>query len=904
MRAIREADPNRPYPPQVTVLGPIAVTGPAGPATLVGSRQRTLVGLLALQAGTTIARDRIIDALWGDDPPRTAVKTLYSHVVRVRQAFEECGLPGVLTTRDPGYALGCPARRSTAVSSTTCTRGPGRRWLPATWPARPRRGGPPWSCGAVTPSPTGIRPVGARLRWPGSPRPGWPRPSSCGRSSWTAVSTPSRSASWSDCWPGTRCANAWLELLMLALYRDGRAAAALAVFQRLRGALADELGVDPGPRVRELHTAVLRDDPALVPTAKPLAPPDMGPVPAQLPARVGHFTGRAPLLAELDRLLDPDGARIAVIAGPAGMGKTALAVQWGHSVRARFAGGQLFLDLGGHDPTGGLAPGDALTHLLLGLGVPVNRMPAALADRANLYRTLLAGRDLLVVLDNAAGTDQVLPLVPGDERTLLVVTSRHRLDGLAVRHAVAALRLDALTADEALALLRRVVGADPVDADPTAATAVTVACGGMPLALRIAAARLAPGSPSTLDKLATELSHQDRLEALAVAGDSPSVRTVFATAYRALSRPAATLFRRLGLHPGPSFAVPLAAALTDHSATVVDELAGAHLLVERGHGRYALHDLIRLYAIERCRLDDSEADRAATVARLLDWYVAVAAAANRTLSPRRNRITPRPAPVTVPFGDEPEQVLAVLDGERDSLVAVVRLAAESGADEVAWQLTYLLAGFYEFRGHWSDRVEMCRWGLAAAQRGADAFVQGLMHSSLGVACCEVRRFDEAIEQLDHALVLSRTSGDRRGEGTAHNNTAVALTGLGRLPEAAEAFRRALDVHTGNDDAIGMALALNNIGDIEGRMGNTGTSLECMDRALAIVTRVGNDRVEAIIRDNVGQALLRGGDPDHALPHFQQALEIRGRIGTAGTPPTRSTTSAPPSSAPATWPRRC
>jgi DNA-binding SARP family transcriptional activator len=854
------------------------------------------VGLLALEAGAVLSRSRIIDALWGDRPPRTAVKTLYSHVVRIRQALDDCGLPDVLSTHGPGYALHLPRQSVDA-------------WLFEDHVRRARRvqEGGDWD-GAAHELRSGLRLWRGDAFADGAPA-GW------GAAELDRLAEV-RLAAHEELWQaelnlGNHSVAAEIErllvhhprrerpveLLMLALYRLGRHTDALDVYQRLRVRLAADLGVDPGPALQRLYSAILRRDPDLdlrrsttplvAAGPPPIAAPSWAPVPAQLPRRVGHFTGRMSELDGLDRLPDgePDEPRIAVVSGPAGMGKTALVVQWAHQALRHFPDGQLFLDLGGAGPETGLSATDALRHLLLGLGVPADRVPVGLPDQVCLYRSLLAGRAVLIVLDNAGSADQVLPLVPGDEASLLVITSRRRLGGLAAHHAVRLVRLDTLTEPEALALLGRVLGDERIGQEPAAAAGIARLCGRMPLALRIAAAKVAAEPSRSLADVQAELSKQDRLETLAVEGDSRSVRTVFATAYGSLTRSAATVFRRLGLHPGGTLAAAqLAAAVLgqapDEVERWVDELSANHLLADLGDGRYALHDLLRLYARERCRLDDPADERAGATERILDWYLAVATVSNEALHPSRNRIRPQLRfPVAqLPFGDSRDRMLAFLDAERDNMVAMVRHAAEQGFDTQAWHLTYLLASYFEFRGHWSDRVELCRWGLRAADRIGDPFARGLMRSSLGVACCEVRRFDEALEHLHEALALSHDSGDRRGQGTAHNNIAVALTGLGNLPGAAAAFGRALAVHSANDNPLGIALALGNLGDILGRLGDTAGSLEHLDRALHLIRSIGSSRFEAVIRDTIGQTLMRAGDPAGGLAHFVEALAIRREIG--------------------------
>jgi tetratricopeptide (TPR) repeat protein len=615
------------------------------------------------------------------------------------------------------------------------------------------------------------------------------------------------------------------------------------------------------------------------PTSEP------GPRPAQLPAPVGHFTGRAQQLDALDTLLaGPDGGtRIAVVSGLAGMGKTALAVQWAHRVAGRFPDGQLFLDLRGHEPQAALTPAAALSHLLRALGVPADRVPAEPAEQAGLYRSLLHDRRMLVVLDNAGSAETVLPLVPGGAGNLLLVTSRRTLPALTTHHAVTAVDLDPLAGGEAVGLLRQVLGAGRVDREPEPAAALAELCGGMPLALRIAAAKLVgrPGQP--LRDLVTTLAGEDRLAALAVEGDTRSVRTVFASAYRALSPPTARLFRLLGLHPGPSFSTSLAAALADPdpgAGRSLAELAAAHLVTDAGPDRYRCHDLIGLFARQCALAREPAPDRAGAVARLLDWYLATAHAANRILDPGRDRVTPalrQPVPEP-PFGPDHHAALGFLDAERGNLLPVVRYAAEHGHHTAAWQLTYLLTGYYDSRGHWAERVEMCQWAVAAAEQTGDPATEGLMRSGLGMAYYAVRRFDDALASLSAALPLMRAAGDRRGEGHVYNNVAVAHTALRRFDPAIAAFQQALDLHTASGHRLGVALAHYNLGHVRVQQRRADLSLAHFGAALAASRQAGSPRFEASILVGLGEANLQLGNYPDALGYYQRALAMRRRIG--------------------------
>lgn len=861
----------------VRLLGPVEVTGPHGRAVLNG-RQRAVLGVLALQAGTVVALARAVNALWGENPPRTAVKSLQSHVTRVRQALGACGLTGVLLTRGTGYLLALPrgevdtCRFEDTVRSARADLAAGR-WRAgadrlraglALWTGDPVQDGElaGWGLAEVARLQE-VRLSALEDLWDAELRLGR-HASAVPELERVLVRHPMRER--------------LVEMLMLALYRSGRPLDALDVYQRLRTRLGQELGVDPAPALRHLHTAILRHDAALAPAgATELLRP------AQLPPRVGHFTGRSQELRALDRALDSAGdTHVTVISGPGGMGKTALALQWAHAVRDRFPDGQVFLDLRGHAGEAAVPPAEALAHVLRSLGVAGDQ-PSDPGMLASTYHSLLDGKRVLVVLDNAATVDQVRPLVPATTTNALVVTCRRPMPSLATYHAVHELRLDALSGDDAVALLRGVVGAR-VDREPAEAARIAAGCGRMPLALRIAAARLVARPRSTLHALAAELSGDDRLDALRVEGDTRSVRTVFASAYRTLTAPAARLFRLLSLHPGATFDRHLAAALAGLPVAGADralgELVDAYLVAETESGRFAVHDLIRSYAAECARADSTGPARVEAAERLVDWYLGVADAANRALDRGRDPVVPvlrHPLPV-LPFAPDHQGTLAFLDGERENLLPVVRFAAEHGRDAAAWQLTYLLTGFFGSRGRWSDRVEICRLGLAAAQRLGDRAAEGLMRSGLGVALVITRRYDEALDCLYPALEIARATGDRHREGHVANNIATAYAGLRQFDLALEAYLRALDVHRANDDQLGVALACNNIGTAHLRLGRPDRSFPHLHRALGISRAIDNPRIEAGILCSLGEAYLGRGEHDRALGRFRQALDIRRSIG--------------------------
>jgi DNA-binding SARP family transcriptional activator len=873
---------------EVRVLGAVEVLGVHGPITLTGTR-RVILGVLALRAGEVVPYHELVDVLWGEAPPRTAVKTLHSHVARIRQALAGAGLAPVIITHDTGYLLDLPRNQVDA-----------HRFEELVAAARADR-----ARGAADEAARALR--AAFELWRGEPFTG----SDLGE--WghheLARLHEVRLAATEDRWDAEIASGAAeaaaLELprlvareplrerltglLMLALYRCGRHAEALTAFDRLRRRLADELGVDPADELTALHTAILRRDPALeaprtAARAAPSAPPDPAQprnrAPAQLPARVGHFTGRGDELSSLTAALDSAELPIIVISGPAGMGKTALAVQWVAAVADRFPDGQLFLDLRGHEPDHAVTPEQALAHLLRGLDVPEDRIPAGESARSALYRTRLHGRRCVVLLDNVGTVADVLPLVPGSATSVLVVTSRSSLTALVARHAVHHVVLEALDESSSVTLLEKVLG--PRRSGERAAVArLAGACAGMPLALRIAAARLVGHPARTVAELVDELSDR-RLDGFAVPGDDRTVRTVLASAYLPLSATAAQVMRRLGTVPTPTFSGSLAAAIggldVATGRAALDELAGANLVAGAGGDRYRFHDLIREFARDRATAEETDPDQA--TGRLIDWYLFLADEANRLVNPARDAVKPTlrfPAPHR-PFTADRHAATAFLERERDGFTAIVRHARERGLPTEAWQLVYLLTSFYEVSGHWTDRVELCREGLAAAVDSADRAAEAEMLRALGVAYYMTRRLAEAVDTNLAALGVVRETGDVAGEGHVLNNLANAYADLRRFDEAVSAFTLAGARATEAGNRLGVGLAKRNLGYALVRMGRAGDSLGPLREALEIFADIGNARLRAGTLDTLGEAHRDLGRHADALRAFAEALTISREIG--------------------------
>jgi DNA-binding SARP family transcriptional activator/Flp pilus assembly protein TadD len=869
----------------IRLLGTIEVTGPAGAARFTGNRQPALVGLLALSAPEMLSRTRLVDGLWGEDPPRTAIKTLHSHIARVRAALDACGLPDVLVTREPGYLLAVPpdavdvhrferaAREARDLLAAGSDEQAVLRLRPALalWRGDAFADAEPLGWGGAEIARLNDVRLGAQGDlWEAEIRLGG-HVAAAGELDRLLVAHPIHER--------------FVRLAMLALYRSDRHSDALTAYRRFRERLADELGTEPGPELARLHVQILRRDPLLdrASTAPiSIAPrrPRHRPLPAELPAPVNHFTGRTGELAALDAYAVPGGPRVLVISGSAGMGKTALAVAWGHRVAGRFGDGQVFLDMRGDDPATALSPSDALAHVLASLDQPEGGIPVDLAGRSALYRSVTSDRRVLVTADNVARIDQVLPLVPASTTSLLVVTSRSRLAALATYHQVGAVDLDALRDDEALDLLGAVLGRDRIAREPGGSARLVELCDRMPLALQIAAAKLATRPHRPIDDLAAELATDHRLDELSVDGDSRSVRTVFATAYDVLAPETALVFRSIGLHPGRTCTAHLAAAAADvpldAARKAMDELAAAHLVDEVTRDRYQFHDLIRLYAGER---SGAEA-RADVLDRVLDWYLAVAAGANRIVDRGRDRVQPvlRDPPYELPFDADPVDALDFLDRERATLLPLLAYAIEHGRPEVTWQVTYLLTGFFDSRGHWSERVRMCRLGVDAAIAAGDVAAEGLMRSGLGVAYLMTQQLDDALDEFGTALERMRDGGDLRGEAHVHNNIAVAYAGLRRFDEAVTAYHRALDLHSTLASPLGIALSLNNLGDAYVKMGRGDLGLDHLRRALETSRAIANVRLEAAALSGLGQAYRQQERLDDAMTHFAAALALRRESG--------------------------
>jgi tetratricopeptide (TPR) repeat protein len=599
--------------------------------------------------------------------------------------------------------------------------------------------------------------------------------------------------------------------------------------------------------------------------------------PRQLPAIVKPFTGRRKDLRKLGRLRRRTG--LAVITGLPGVGKTALAVRWAHRAQWRFPGGQLYVNLRGYDQRSPVTPDEALDGFLRALQVPTERIPHDLDTKAALYRSeLQRRRRVLVVLDNAASADDVRPLLPGSPRCAVVVTSRNRLSGLTSRDGAEFLDLRPLPADDAIRLLRRVVGATRID-DSRAAADVARLCGYLPLALRIAADRLAAHPEESLAELAAELERR-RLDLLATVDDTTTaVRVVFSWSFRALPTDAARLFRLLGLHSGPDIATRAAAALaditTDRVRSLLEVLTGVHLVERIDPDRYRLHDLLRDYAAERTRDEDTADDRKAAARRLITWYFRAAHAARDALGPRLYNPLLDPAETgdTLPAFASYDRALSWYDVERANLVAVVRQAADANDHDLAWKLALTLQDFFQQRAHAADSFVTLGAGLAAARRLSDRYGEARILNSLGSAYRRRSQLDEALDYRQRSLTIFREIGDRRGEAVALASVGNALRYTDRYAEALDHQQRSLVIWRDLCDPPGEAFALRTLGQTLRGLRRYGEAIEYLQQSLTIYREIGNPRGEAKVLRALGQTYRLLGRHEEAIHCAGQAVAI-------------------------------
>ena len=608
-------------------------------------------------------------------------------------------------------------------------------------------------------------------------------------------------------------------------------------------------------------------------------------VPRQLPGSVRQFVGRDAELAVLTGLLECAGrtsaaAVISAIGGTAGVGKTALALHWAHQVAGRFPDGQLYVNLRGYDPGRPMPAGDALAGFLRALGVAGPDIPDEADERAAAYRSLLAGRRMLVVLDNAREVGQVRPLLPGSPGCATVVTSRDTLAGLVAGDGAVRLEVDVLPLPAAVGLLRGLIGAR-VDEDLTAASALARQCCGLPLALRVAAELAAARPDVPLAGLAAELGDlQQRLDALETGGDErTAVRSVLSWSYQYLSPPAARMFRLLGLHPGPDVTVSRCRQPGRRppvqARRALGELTRAHLISRHLPGRYACHDLLRAFAAGQTHASDDQAVRRAATGRVLDHYLHTAHAADMLLNPARDQIglPPHARGVQPQRLRDRGQALQWFRAEHKVLLAALALAADAGFDTHAWKLAWTMVNFFEFLGHWHDWIATQHAAIAATQRLADQAAEARCCRALGYAYARRGGDNDAHVYLTRALSLFRQVNDPVGQARTHQDLSWLLDRQGQPAQALEHDRLALHLYQETDHAPGQANALNAIGWLHAVLGDYRQAVDHCSRALTLHHALGNRRGEAATLDSIGYAHHHLADYAGAITYYRRSLSL-------------------------------
>ncbi|MFF0232516.1 BTAD domain-containing putative transcriptional regulator [Micromonospora sp. NPDC005254] len=871
---------------QIRLLGPVGVwhgTRWLGPSA---AQQRTVLAMLALECGNIVPIDRLVTALWGTAPPASARNAVQGCVSRLRALLNSVDPPprtAELVGVGTGYRLAVDRSavdlhdfRDLLRSARTCEPQQARELVDR---ALRRWRGPaladvagPWLDELVAPQLNEERFAAVELRADLDLR--------LGRYGDIVDDL-------SDLIADNPARERLALAVLIALHRCGRRVDALTLFRRVRENLVERLGIEPGEELQRAYRAMLVGaEPAAEPAGQRVREPT-GVVPRQLPAATPGFVGRRRELALLDEVLKERAAPVAVVCGPAGAGKTSLAVRWAHDVHHHFPDGHLFVDMRGFHSRPRRTPGEALPLLLDALGVTADRIPAEPDAQVALYRSTLAGRRVLLVLDNVADADQVRPLIPGGPDCLVVVTSRDRLSGLVARDGAARLTLDVLPAADAVELLVGTAGAERINADPAAARELAEICGHLPLALRIAGARLADRAHVSVRRHLDELIARGRVAQLRVEGDdSTAVRAAFELSYQALPAPAGRVFRLLGLVPAPSgLAVPAAAALTglpcDDLEPLIDTLARLHLIRITRAARIVSHDLLLEYGAQLAAEHGDAADNAAAVHRLLHFYLHAVARASAALNgPSRLRLPPDPPPtgVRIPELDDQAPAREWLGAETANLVAALEHAAADGRDRMAWQLAHALYDFLRMRTPLSQWRSIARTGLKAARRDGDLRGEAVMRQSLGLLNWRTGDLRAARAEYEAVAALAARADWQVGASAAHCSIGIALAQLGRPRAAISRFEQALVIDREIGDRRAEAGTLANLAAACEEVGELAAAARHGELAMGLLRATGQHLGAAVASENLALVARELGRLDEARTAAEEAVRVGRTIG--------------------------
>jgi DNA-binding SARP family transcriptional activator len=882
----------------VRVLGPLRAFVGEREVKLGPPLQRALFAVLALRQNHVVYHAELVDALWGEELPNRPAGGVHTYVAGLRRAFEpgrgRRSPGGVIESRGSGYLLRIApdaidlvrferliAMARAAVSSgdlQTAERrydeaiglfdGVALGGVPGPFAAMQRDRLAEVRLGVIEDRIELLLALGRHAAVLGDLRT-------------MTKEHPLRERAWVQ--------------LMLALYRAGRQADALAAFDAAREACTRELGLDPGPLLRDLRQRIVVADPGLTTATVAGAPTPVqaqarAPVRRDIPRDIEGFIGRD---REIDRVLSSiDGfgggpgqgsaprpvppLRVFAIDGMAGVGKTALAIRLAHRLADDYPDGQLYLDLHAHtDGQDPLTAAAALDKLLRAVGVPGERIPIDVQERAATWRAEIDGRRMLLVLDNAVGTAQVRPLLPGSAGSLVLITARRRLPGL---QDCEFLSLDVLPDAEAATLFAIAAGDVRPAAEPEATEAVVRICGNLPLAVQIAGARLRHREAWNVTYLLDRLGDEDRrLAELRV--DDRSVAVAFGLSYRSQASKHRRIFRLLGLFPGPEFTARAAAALAGADVRETDEaleeLVDAHLLEQPGAGRYRFHDLLGVFAARQCLAEETESDRRAAMKRLLDFYIITVDNAEELIRPQRLDRAERPSRGRAEQRfDDRAAALAWLDAERAGLVPLVRAAGEHRLDDQGWQIARYLWGFFETRRLWADWIGCYELALPCARRAGDRLAEARILVGLGVCRHDLREYAEAIVHYHRALSLMREVGFRSGEAGTLTNLGNSYRRLGKTAESIACQEQSLEIFRESGDRVGTGIALANLGERYRDAGRFQESIDCQRQALEIFQEFGSRAMEGNVLDNLARTYQSMGRYDEAAQCGEQALAAR------------------------------
>src|SRR5580658_4597073 len=862
------------------ILGPLEVATGSGRLDLGGARQQVVLAMLLLSANDVVSVDRLEEAIYGEDLPPTARSQAQISISSLRRLLAAHGHAAAISRQAQGYTLRVESRRlDSARFEELVTAGRADR-----------------DSGHLDQAATSYR--DALRLWRGPALEGIDslviRAAAARLDEQRAAAVEDRLALELDLSRHHELVGELTELawryplrerlrgqLMLALYRCGRTAEALAVYQQTRRMMIDELGLEPGAPLQRLEHDILAGNQSLVPPAGPVAlSPTRRRVPRLLPADIADFTDRAEHISQIHRRLAGTGQAalavpVVVITGQGGVGKTSLAVHAAHGVAGSFGDGQLFADLhaGAAHRVG---PTQVLERFLRALGVPGPQIPDGLDERAESYRDLLAGRRVLVVLDDAADERQVSPLLPGSNSAAVLITSRSRLAGLA-----GATRIEAnvLDAGQSLALLSRIAGPGRVQAQARAAAAVASQCGHLPLALRIAGARLAARPHRDIQQLADRLADQTRRLDELEHGEL-GVRASISLSYQGASEQARVLLRRLALLEAPVFSGWMTSALLDQppadAEDVLDELVNAHLVeASGGLGQYRFHELIGVFAMERLVAEEPAAERAAALERTLGALLYLAHQAchryyGGSYLPLDTRPPRWPLPSTL-AGQLARDPLAWCERERAGLISGVRQAAEAGLVELCWSLARTTETLFESRSYLDDWREVVDIALQATRDARHVRGQAAMRYSLGSLRQEQGRFEAASREFDAAAGLFRDAGDDQGFALVIRNIAFIDRITGRLGEAARRYEQALAIFRTTGDQVAVAYALQSLARVKLESRELGPAGELLAEALQLTQEVPCGRIEAQVLYATGEVYLEAGELADAASMFERAL---------------------------------